>query len=174
MSGSHRKRLQRLEQKLADVLRQEALVNCICLELTFVHSKDWLEAEMSKTCPVHGFRRFGTIMTVPVVPTEEIKIRNMRRKPRSGSRRLGRLQTHRVLTGAKENVTEQSRAGPEWLQEAHGKNSYQSILIIPGTAPKCRSRLTRGKECCRHKAAIQTSFEGMGVPPFLSCLRTAL
>jgi hypothetical protein len=52
--------------------------------------------------------------------------------------------------------------------------SYQSSLVIPETASKWRSRLRSGRECWRHNAAIQTSFEGMGVPAFLSSLRTAL
>jgi hypothetical protein len=51
---------------------------------------------------------------------------------------------------------------------------YQSSLTIPETASKWRSRLTRGRECWRHSATIQTSFEGMGVPAFLSSLRTPL
>ncbi len=65
MSGNQRKRLEKLEQKLADLARQEALANCNCLPLTFATSQQRLfEAEMNKTCPVHGLRRLGRIYIV--------------------------------------------------------------------------------------------------------------
>ena len=69
MSGNRRKRLEKLEQKLADLSRQEALANCNCRDRIFVNSTKVFEAEMSKTCPVHGFRRFGRIYVVQVVDT---------------------------------------------------------------------------------------------------------
>jgi hypothetical protein len=50
MSGNRRRRLEKLEQKLADLARQEALANCNCQERIFVNSTKVLEAEMSKTC----------------------------------------------------------------------------------------------------------------------------
>jgi len=69
MSGNRRRRLEKLEQKLADLIRQEALVNCICLERLFVGSREKFESEMNKTCPVHGFRRLGIITLVQIVHT---------------------------------------------------------------------------------------------------------
>lgn len=71
MSGNRRKRVEKLEQKLADLIRQEALVNCICLERLFVDSreKERFLSEMNKTCPVHGFRRLGKITMVQIVST---------------------------------------------------------------------------------------------------------
>ena len=69
MSGNRRKRVEKLEQKLADLIRQEALVNCICLERLFVWTREKCESEMNKTCPVHGFRRLGKITMVQIVST---------------------------------------------------------------------------------------------------------
>ena len=69
MSGNRRRRLEKLEQKLADLARQEALANCNCQTRIFVNSTKVLEAEMSKTCPAHGFRRLGQITIVQIVPT---------------------------------------------------------------------------------------------------------
>jgi len=64
MSGNRRKRVDKLEQKLADLIRQEALVNCICLKHLLVWTREKLESEMNKTCPVHGFRRLGTLVRI--------------------------------------------------------------------------------------------------------------
>ena len=50
---------------------------------------------------------------------------------------------------------------------------YHPILVIPDTASKWRSRLINGKKCWRHNAAIQTSFEGIGVLALFSSVRTA-
>jgi hypothetical protein len=69
MSGNCRKRVEKLEQKLADLIRQEALVNCICLERLFVGLREKFESEMNTTCPVHGFRRLGMITIVRIVNT---------------------------------------------------------------------------------------------------------
>jgi len=71
MSGNRRRRLEKLEQKLADLARQEALANCNCQKFMFVNSTKVLEAEMSKTCPAHGFRRLGQITIVQIVPTRK-------------------------------------------------------------------------------------------------------
>ena len=51
MSGNQRKRLERLEEKDADLARQEALANCICQKLTVVYSTKIFEAEMNKDLP---------------------------------------------------------------------------------------------------------------------------
>jgi hypothetical protein len=68
MSGNRRKRLERLEQKLGDLVRREELANCNCQTLTFAWSTKTFEAEMNTPCPTHGFRRLGQIMVVSVVP----------------------------------------------------------------------------------------------------------
>lgn len=68
MSGNRQKRLEKIEQKLANVLRQDALVNCTCLERLFVNSTEKLRSEMRKTCPVHGFRRLGVVTLVSIGP----------------------------------------------------------------------------------------------------------
>ena len=71
MSGNQRKRLERLEERYADLARQEALANCICQKLTFTHSAKLFEAEMNKTGPAHGFRRLGQITIVQIVSTRK-------------------------------------------------------------------------------------------------------
>jgi hypothetical protein len=71
MSGNRRKRLERLEEKYADLARQEALANCICQTHTVAYSTKIFEAEMNKTCPAHGFRRLGQLMISRIVPTRE-------------------------------------------------------------------------------------------------------
>lgn len=66
MPGNRRKRLEKLEQKLGDLVRKEALANCNCLKRVFVGSTEKLEAEMNKICPAHGFRRLGQITIVSI------------------------------------------------------------------------------------------------------------
>jgi hypothetical protein len=70
MAGNRRNRLEGLERKLADLVRQEELANCNCQTLTFARSIETFEAEMNKNCPAHGFRRLGRIITVSVVQTQ--------------------------------------------------------------------------------------------------------
>jgi hypothetical protein len=69
MSGNMRglqKRLARVEQTLANIAKREKMANCICRDCTLVlpHEPEKFEAEMNRTCPVHGFRRLGQIMQV--------------------------------------------------------------------------------------------------------------
>ena len=71
MSGNQRKRLERLEEKYADLARQESLANCICQAHTVAYSTTTFEAEMNESCPAHGFRRLGQIMIVHIVPTRK-------------------------------------------------------------------------------------------------------
>lgn len=73
MSGNRRKRLETLERKLADLLMQEALANCICRSDTCARPPMAFEAEMNKTCPVHGFRRLGRIWVTEIVQTGKDK-----------------------------------------------------------------------------------------------------
>jgi hypothetical protein len=80
MSGNRRRRLEKLEQKLVDLARQEALANCNCQALTFATSTKALQAEMSKTCPVHGFRRLGQIYIVQIVDTSPGRSRKIDEK----------------------------------------------------------------------------------------------
>lgn len=72
MSGNTRKRLERLEEKLADLIKHEALVNCICLDHVFVNSRERFVREIRRACPVHGFRRLGLITCVYIVPGNDI------------------------------------------------------------------------------------------------------
>jgi len=75
MSGirsSLRKRLAKLEQEQADRAKVEELADCNCPEVKSVMpflavSPEAFEAEMNKTCPVHGFRRLGPIHSIVFV-----------------------------------------------------------------------------------------------------------
>jgi hypothetical protein len=60
------RRLAKVEQKLADSARREKLVNCICGDTIIAVSTapEQFEAEMNRTCPVHGFRRLEKIIPV--------------------------------------------------------------------------------------------------------------
>lgn len=79
------RRLAKVEQKLADSARREKLVNCICGDTIIAVSTapEQFEAEMNRTCPVHGFRRFGKICAVMFGVTdgpetkEEAKLRQL-------------------------------------------------------------------------------------------------
>lgn len=55
------RRLTRVEQIFAGIAERNALTNCACVDETFINTADELEAEMDRACPVHGFRRLGTI-----------------------------------------------------------------------------------------------------------------
>ena len=87
MSGTQRKRLERLEQKLAEIAIRKSAANCNCRNFTIAASAEHFEAETNKTCPVHGFRR------------------------------LGKIQVYKVLIGAQEGVTERSQGVPKLVQE---------------------------------------------------------
>jgi hypothetical protein len=75
MSGklpSLRKRLVKAEHMLAHLAKGESGAKCICQMVT-VASPDRteeFEAEMNRTCPVHGFRRLGMIVRVEFVGRE--------------------------------------------------------------------------------------------------------
>jgi hypothetical protein len=71
MPGNPRKRLEKLEQQLAEIKRRESPAKCNCKSFTLAASSeaassDYFEAEMNKTCPVHGFRRLGKILVYEV------------------------------------------------------------------------------------------------------------
>jgi hypothetical protein len=106
MSGSRRKRLEKLEKKLADLTSQDTLANCNCQELTFVGSKEKFQTEMSRCCPAHGFRRLGRITIVDIVPT--------RLRERAG-------QVDRESLGVEELIAEYRRrlAEVERAEEEH-------------------------------------------------------
>ena len=87
MPGNLRKRLEKLEQQLAEIKRRESLGKCNCRNFTLAATAEYFEAEMNQTCPVHGFRR------------------------------LGKIQVYKVTIGAKEGVTERSQGVRELVQE---------------------------------------------------------
>ena len=57
------RQLAKVERKQADRARREKLANCICggTIIALSLAPELFEAEMNRTCPVHGFRRFGQI-----------------------------------------------------------------------------------------------------------------
>jgi hypothetical protein len=70
--SSLRKRLAKLEQEQADRARVEELANCNCPELKSAASylavcPSKFEKDINETCPVHGLRRFGTIVIMDFV-----------------------------------------------------------------------------------------------------------
>ena len=86
MSGklsSLSRRVAKLEQQRADRKRGEQLANCICCESTMTHEAEKFEAEMNRTCPVHGFRRLGIIVTMTIIESdgtvaeESVKLRQL-------------------------------------------------------------------------------------------------
>jgi hypothetical protein len=68
-----RKRLARVEKVLAQTAKQKELASCICQDLTFAlpHEAEQFEAEVNRTCPVHGFRRLGQILPVTFVKPDK-------------------------------------------------------------------------------------------------------
>ncbi len=88
MPPNPRKRLEKLEQQLAEIKRPESPAKCNCKNLTFVASAEYFKAEMNQTCPVHGFRRLGKINVFDV-----------------------------QILGANGNVTTQSQGVPELVDE---------------------------------------------------------
>jgi hypothetical protein len=48
------KRLERLEQKLAEIATRESAANCNCGDFTRAAVAEFFEAEENQTCPVHG------------------------------------------------------------------------------------------------------------------------
>ncbi len=58
-----RRRLARVERTLANIAKREEMADCICQEMTVVmpDQPEKFEAEMNRTCPVHGFRRLEAI-----------------------------------------------------------------------------------------------------------------
>lgn len=66
-----------------------------------------------------------------------------------------------------------SAPGTSTSKEAGRHSTHQATRRTPGTASKCMSRLSTGKPCCRARAAIHASLEGIGVPRWRNESRTA-
>jgi len=66
MPGNPRKRLEKLEQQMAEIARRKSPVKCNCRTHTLAAAAEYFAAEMNQTCPVHGFRRLGKIMVFNV------------------------------------------------------------------------------------------------------------
>jgi hypothetical protein len=88
MPGNYRKRLEKLEQQVAEIKRRESPAKCNCRNSTPAASAEYFQAEMNQTCPVHGFRRLGKIHVFEV-----------------------------QIVGKDGNVTERSQGVPELVQE---------------------------------------------------------
>jgi hypothetical protein len=61
------RRLDKLEQQLAENSRRVKLRNCTCQTVTSAHTSAGFEAEMNQSCPAHGFRRLGHIIMLSFV-----------------------------------------------------------------------------------------------------------
>jgi hypothetical protein len=63
---SLRRRLARIEQTLADRIKQRELDDCICggpcIAIPGPENEDHFEAEINRPCPVHGLRRFDSFI----------------------------------------------------------------------------------------------------------------
>lgn len=66
MPGNLRKRLEKLEQQLAEIKRRESPGTCNCRNFTLAATPEYFQAEMNQTCPVHGCRRLGKIQSMEV------------------------------------------------------------------------------------------------------------
>ena len=88
LSSLH-KRLARLEQECAAKARHEELADCNCPGMKSAGSflapifPEALEAELNKTCPVHGFRQLGRIVVMDSGTEESAKLWQL--IPSSGS-----------------------------------------------------------------------------------------
>jgi len=74
MPGNPRKRLEKLEQQVAEIKRRESPAKCNCRPFTIAASAEYFEAEMNQTCPVHGFRRLGKINVLNVEIVDKGKV----------------------------------------------------------------------------------------------------
>lgn len=58
----------RVEKTVAELAARERPAGCVCERgsegMTVAWSSESFEAEMNRTCPVHGFRRLGLVMVV--------------------------------------------------------------------------------------------------------------
>ena len=61
LAGNFQKRLQRLEQLVAEIAKPNSQAKCNCRQFTIAPSAEYFAAEMNQTCPVHGFRQLGKI-----------------------------------------------------------------------------------------------------------------
>ena len=63
------KRLEKVEQRMADQARRAELANCTCIHspyftIAITGQPEKFEAEMNLPCPSHGFRRLGRIRRI--------------------------------------------------------------------------------------------------------------
>jgi hypothetical protein len=68
--------LAKLEREVAGRVKREELADCNCTEMKsamplFAMNPEVFQAEMDKTCPVHGFRRLGEIRAHTFVEPSE-------------------------------------------------------------------------------------------------------
>jgi hypothetical protein len=67
MPRNPRKRIEQLEQELTEIAIRKSGAKCICQGVTIAAKREFFEAEMNQTCPVHGFRQLGQIVLMKVV-----------------------------------------------------------------------------------------------------------
>jgi hypothetical protein len=59
-----RRRVEKIEQTLANIGMRRRLPGCTCCDLTAVLDPKDFEEQMNLPCPAHGFRDLGTLMVV--------------------------------------------------------------------------------------------------------------
>jgi hypothetical protein len=61
------KRLAKVERELAERVRRKELAHCVCGGAIRAALPEEFEAEMSRTCPVHGLRRAGILIICDII-----------------------------------------------------------------------------------------------------------
>jgi hypothetical protein len=100
------KRLAKLEQTLANLNRRQRSVACICTKAILATSGQAteFETEMNRICPVHGFRRLGTICCYFFSTDDELE-----RQDDAELKRLVDLYDARLVAAEEELVFEDQR-----------------------------------------------------------------
>ncbi len=62
-----RKRLAKIERDLAQMETRKELAHCLCRKVTQALDPEEFEAEMNRTCPVHGVRRLGQLLIIRMI-----------------------------------------------------------------------------------------------------------
>ena len=61
MPGNYRKRLERLEHKMAEIAKAKLQGKCNCRKFTWAGTAQYFADEMNQICHAHGFRSLGKI-----------------------------------------------------------------------------------------------------------------
>jgi hypothetical protein len=140
--ASFRRRLAKLEQECADRVRREELVDCNCPEIKSVVSflafgSKQFEAEMNKTCPVHGFRRLGSIVALNFVEPNGTETED--------SAKLSQLiDTYQI------RLAQHSQSSVSLKKKMTHKNLDSRCKALAKSGKPCRAAATAGGLCFFH------------------------